>query len=169
MKCEFQSKNTVCHRKKKHELDGMALCGMHYNALMKQQECSICFSQLKAEKNIKLACGHFFHTHCLSKCCKRECPLCRKRMCPDDCYEVFQETIIKPLTKWVFTFQDSEQFTLFNTFNHLITLNQKSEWLCRNFSHICQRFHNTNLNFAQMEHVLRQLEDTMKLLETNSQ
>ena len=50
------------------------------NLIVKKDECSICFNQIK--KKIILDCNHYYCNNCISEWVKRSnyCPMCRKKI-----------------------------------------------------------------------------------------
>jgi hypothetical protein len=129
MKCGYiKNDGNQCKNIAKDEYDGQRLCGIHMNVKKKEEECAICYYKLKSKtKVLKLECGHMFHVTCLSKCIKRECPLCRDRISPNDCYNIYEDDIIKPIIKRIFKFTEGTQQCILNNINSLIDLYDKSE------------------------------------------
>lgn len=64
---------------------------------------------------IRLGCGHYFHTSCLSKCQKSECPMCRRTIDPDLACVVFKDTIVRPIAYGTFALPVSVQPLVFDT------------------------------------------------------
>lgn len=64
--------------------NGMKLCLRHLITSHRQEDCSICLSELTDGDVILLTCGHMFHYDCMSSCRAPECPLCRKQLEPSE-------------------------------------------------------------------------------------
>jgi len=58
---------------------GEDVCMLHYNNARQRSECAICMEQMTPNSSMKLACGHFFHKHCLERWAdiNESCPMCR--------------------------------------------------------------------------------------------
>jgi len=154
--CMCERKNgKMCTRYAKYNLESFPVCGTHLNLLKKQEDCAVCLDVLSASKNIKLSCGHWFHVNCLLGCMKRECPLCRTKMTPDDCCAVFDEKLVKPLVKEIFAKTDEQQPMLFDGISTLLAIHNKSEWLCKNTRYIHHKLYNTSLDETKLFIVLR--------------
>jgi len=152
----YERKNgKACTRHARHNLDCFPVCGTHLNILKKQEDCAVCLDVLSGSKSVKLGCGHLFHVDCLLGCMKRECPLCRTKMNPDDCCAVFDEKLVKPLVKEIFAKTDEQQVLLFEGISTLLAIHNKSEWLCKNTRYIHQKLYNTSLDEAKLFIVLR--------------
>lgn len=87
--------------------DHQPCCKKHYKYLKSKEDCSVCFypmsTSTKTGLTTKLTCGHIFHTDCLSKCIKSECPLCRTQFDPALASKIYDSTIVQPLMKALFT------------------------------------------------------------------
>jgi hypothetical protein len=79
-----------------HVYEGRLLCTKHLQSAKAGEECCICFIEMKAKKRIKLCCGHYFHTECLSHCDRAVCPICRADISADQAYKIFENTVVKP-------------------------------------------------------------------------
>lgn len=87
--------------------DHQPCCKKHYQYLKSKEDCTICFYPMSLSKKsgltTKLTCGHIFHTDCLSKCTKHECPLCRTQFDPELACKIYDTTIVQPLMKALFS------------------------------------------------------------------
>ena len=87
--------------------DHQPCCKKHYKYLKSKEDCSVCFypmsTSTKTGLTTKLTCGHIFHTDCLSKCIKSECPLCRTPFDPALASKIYDSTIVQPLMKALFS------------------------------------------------------------------
>lgn len=154
--CMHQKKDgRVCTRFAKYNLEFFPVCGTHHNLIQKQDDCAVCLDTISSHKSIKLSCGHWFHINCLTRCMKRECPLCRKKICPEECCQVFDDNLIKPLVKEIFAHTDEQQSRLFNGISLLLAMEKKSEWMCRNTCYINNKIYNTSLTEPKLFVVLR--------------
>jgi len=80
------------------------------------EDCAICMCPMTSPPSrIRLGCGHYFHTGCLSRCLKSECPMCRKAIDPDLACVVFKDTIIRPIAYGTFALPVSAQPLVFDT------------------------------------------------------
>lgn len=160
-----------CHKRGRYECDTFDgnqkswLCGTHKNVQQSEEDCPICFLVLKDSKRIKLSCGHLFHIKCLSKCVKRECPLCRKRISPADCCVIYKDTVIEPLIKLIFNLSEESQQRIVTGITHLTHLTHKSEWLGHNLCFMCERFNKTSVAEEDMQILLQLLDSTMQHVE----
>lgn len=85
-----------CRCASAHVYEGRLLCTKHLQSAKAGEECCICFIEMKAKKRIKLCCGHYFHTECLSHCDRAVCPICRADIKADQAYKIFEHTVVKP-------------------------------------------------------------------------
>lgn len=161
--CAFTNKvnGKKCNKRGRYDCDGVWLCGTHRNVQHLEEDCPICLCSLKTSRRIKLSCGHTLHIDCLSKCVRRECPLCRSRITPANCCTIYKDSVIEPLTKGVFTLSEESQHRVFTGIYHLVNLTQKSEWLGHNMCVLCERFNKTSMTLDHIETILRLLDDTM--------
>lgn len=173
--CEFVNKATGqrCNKRGRYDCDIVGktswVCGIHKNVQSAEDECPICFIKLKDSKRIKLKCGHWFHISCLSKCVKRECPLCRERINPADCCVIYKETVVDPLTKRIFNLSEDSQQKIFSGILNLTNLMHKSEWLGQNLCFLCERFNKTNIKLEQLQTILQLLDSTMQYVEVTGE
>ena len=118
--CSYIKRDGVkCSRKAKYE----DVCGTHKNTRNLLHDCPICFYELKANKIIKLSCGHLFHIDCLAKCKNKQCPLCRQFFGLSDCMHIYKDTIITPMMTEIFSESSREQEQLLNTIESVININ----------------------------------------------
>ena len=93
--------------------DHQPCCKKHYQYLKSKEDCSICFHPMSMSKKTglttKLTCGHIFHTECLSKCTKHECPLCRTPFDAALACKIYDTTITQPLMKALFSTNSASQ------------------------------------------------------------
>ncbi len=156
--CSFRTiHGSQCSRKAKYNLESTPACGIHYNTHKKSEDCAVCFECLKSEKCITLKCRHIFHVKCLAKCVKRECPMCRAKLDPSDCFEVYSTSIIKPLVERVFLNNESDQQRLFNNILCLLNLQDKSPWLSLNTSILCEIILHSSIPEGQLYFILKNL------------
>ncbi len=95
-KCQqLTSKGLPCRYNAHHEYDGMNLCGCHLKAIKAKEDCSICLCPMdNPNERIKVSpCNHYFHTACLKKCEKLQCPLCRATPSSKTCQVIMQDEI----------------------------------------------------------------------------
>jgi hypothetical protein len=88
-----------------------------------REECCICYCNMnKAKERYKLSCGHYFHKHCLEKCVKSECPICRKAFEERESFDLYEHSIVKTLFLEVFAFSPNVQNALFTSFTKLLDI-----------------------------------------------
>jgi hypothetical protein len=156
----------ICTRYAKFDLECFPVCGTHHNKMKRQEDCAVCLDTLSSNSHVKLSCGHMFHINCLLGCTKRECPLCRAKISPEDCCKIFYKTITKPLVKDIFSQTDEHQSRLFNGISLLLATHNKSEWLCRNICFFIQQLYNTHLDENKLFIVLRIFDALLTHMET---
>lgn len=162
--CGFVNKvnGQRCRKRGRYECDvdgnQLVLCGTHRNVQHSVEDCPICFLVLRDSKRLKLSCGHVFHINCLSKCVKRECPLCRTRISPADCCVVYKDTIIDPLTRMIFNLSEESQQRIVTGITHLTHLTKKNEVMGHNLCVVCERFNKTNMSTEHMQTILQLLD-----------
>jgi hypothetical protein len=128
-KCsKFTIQGKPCPFYSRHEYDGACVCGIHHKTLKRNEPCTICLDDMapyqKGDlKQVRLSCGHFFHTGCLAKCTTTLCPQCRKAMTPDEAINIFRKTKIDPIIGRIFSeIRSEEQNDVFNLVDKIITI-----------------------------------------------
>ncbi len=78
---------------------GKKLCIFHLYNARKDDECAICLGEMCGEKEnlFVLACGHMFHSDCLGKCVKPQCPMCRTQLLPEEAVTVFYPRVLQKI------------------------------------------------------------------------
>jgi hypothetical protein len=75
----------------------------------------------------KLACGHYFHIHCLAQCQKAEYPMCRATFYVDEAYDIYENTVIKQMIKDIFTMYKNIHVLVFNCLRMCIVFCNRGE------------------------------------------
>ena len=87
----------TCNNYRKVLFEGKSLCTNHYNILrMKEDTCAICFDSMTKATSLKVGCGHFFHTKCLTKWAeqgKDTFPMCREPLDTQTMITVNKQTL----------------------------------------------------------------------------
>jgi len=92
------------------------------NTVKASEDCAICMCPMTSPPSrIRLSCGHYFHSSCLSKCLKSECPMCRKAIDPDLACVLFKDTIVRPIAYGTFALPVSVQPLVFDTIRAINT------------------------------------------------
>jgi hypothetical protein len=94
-----------------------------------KDECAICLNNMNVKnERIRLFCGHFFHTSCLSKIQKAECPLCRADFLPIQAYKIFKSNVIKPIVLQTFAMPKDIHGFLLNCMRLTNSIGQRGQW-----------------------------------------
>jgi hypothetical protein len=78
---------------------------------------------------------------------------------------IYKDTVIEPLTKWIFTLSEESQQRLFSCISHLITLTLKHEWMGYSVCNLCERFTKTHINQEQMQIAFEIIDSMIKQME----
>ena len=109
----LKTKGTPC----KFKATCNGVCGVH----IKQHECPICYDALSKATVHTLACGHNFHTTCVSQWLKdnTSCPMCRatvwERSSEDCIQDMYDEWSLDPA--FVYTIVDISNWDPIDTLN----------------------------------------------------
>lgn len=95
--CHSTLTGGACHKAASIITNGKPLCKLHHNFDTRNGDCIICLDPMNnTSERTKLGCGHYFHTNCLSKCEKPECPVCRTKWDPRLIDSLFYGTRVQP-------------------------------------------------------------------------
>ena len=128
-----------CKFKASGQYNGGHFCRKHINVVKGTEDCAVCLSEMTASASrIRLSCGHYFHTSCLSQVTKAECPLCRKQFAPRESMRIFDTTIIKPIFEEIFENDILTQSVVINLVRSVVRLSRSfSSYYISSVQYVC--------------------------------
>lgn len=145
--CYILKNGEKCTYRATQEYDGKHVCKLHLNQMKATEDCSICFCQMRPDNRIKLKCGHYFHTACLAKCSKAECPICRDSIDALQCCTIFDKTVIKPIAMRIFSLPKETQSMTHSMVTMCTDLSHLSVWHLQIVYHVL-----SNINKNKDDH-----------------
>lgn len=127
--CCYHTKRGKCSFKGQHCYNDKNYCGIHLRVVKSSDDCAICLSPMTSKTTrIRLFCGHWFHTDCLSNIQKAECPLCRSSFLPLQAYKIFKKNVIKPIALQTFATEKDCHGYIFDCMRLANKIGQRGQW-----------------------------------------
>lgn len=121
---QLTSRGIFCPNHGRHMYNGIPLCDHHLDIVKSNEDCPICYNTMReSPTRIRLPCGHYFHTTCLSTWAIPTCPTCRAEMPPNTAVDINMLPRIRPLMARMFeTVPQQDIASTFNVLNRIVDL-----------------------------------------------
>jgi hypothetical protein len=121
--------------------NGTPLCRYHYIETKYNEECPICYSSMYGiSGKIMLKCGHIFHRDCLASWKEATCPMCRQKMCPQECRVIYGQTIFNPLIESIYELPSNISTVVIDTIKMIVDLSKNGNWYATNIYELIDLF-----------------------------
>lgn len=153
--CCFHTKHGKCSFTGKHLYNNQNYCGIHLRVIKSTDDCAICLCSMNSKtERIRLFCGHYFHTNCLSNVQRAECPLCRSNLVPLQAYEIFTKNVIKPIALQTFAMEKDVHGILFDCMRIANKIGERGQWHANILHQLMSLVEQNSDNTTRMSNVI---------------